>query len=292
MRSITDQMILEHYQENETIPLYYEHESVTGGYMHEKLTHWHKDIELIHVSKGAMYCQTNEETFLLNKGDVCFINQGQVHGLACAGESNCEHEALIINLGIFSHDTDLYKTYIQPLIEDHHFSHIRFDKSEGYSKQIATLMSEIETLRIEKAPAYELEIVAKMYQIFKYLYQAHTQLDEKPPRMSMNVHILQEMMNYIYEYYDEDISLQDIADAGKVSLSTCNRIFNELTKQTPISFLTKYRLEKGAELLRNSTDSIGEISFNIGFGQQSYFNRLFLKEYGLTPLKYRKQNLQ
>ncbi|MBP3892246.1 MAG: AraC family transcriptional regulator [Solobacterium sp.] len=290
MKTVTEQMIEEHFDNQETIPLYLELESVTDGIMHEKLMHWHNDVEVIHVAKGAMYCQTNEETFLLNKGDVCFINKNQVHGLYCKGDTPCEHEALIINLNIFSHDSELFQVYIKPLLEDANFSHIRFDKQEGYSKQIADLIHNIQYLRTQKELGYELEIVAKMYQIFRCLYQAYSTTDERQPRPSVNVGVLQDMLSFIYQNYEDDITLQDIANSGSVSPSTCNRIFNELTKMTPITFLTQYRLEKGAELLRNSTMSIGEIALSCGFTQQSYFNRLFLRTYGITPLKYRKNH--
>ena len=43
-----------------------------------------------------------------------------------------------------------------------------------------------------------------------------------------------------------------------------------------------------ASLLRNTNESISSIAFACGFGQQSYYNRLFLREYGMTPKEYRK----
>ena len=89
--------------------------------------------------------------------------------------------------------------------------------------------------------------------------------------------------------YQGEISLDDIANSIAVSASTCTRLFKEYTNKTPIVFLNNYRLEKSAQLLRNTDDSIMNISFDCGFLQQSYFNRVFLREYGVTPKQYRNQ---
>lgn len=290
MKTVTDEMILEKQDKDSALALYLEEESVNENRMHEKLMHWHHDIEIIYVTKGAMYCQTNEETFLLNKGDVCFINKNHIHGLSCSEDTPCTHESLIIDLHTFPFDSALFSSYIQPLLEDANFSHIRFHKQEGFAKAIAELIKKIKQIRDEKELGYELEITACIYQLFKNLYQAYRSLDIRQPRASANVQLLQDMMSYIYQNYADNITLQDIAEAGGVSQSTCNRLFNELTKMTPIAFLTQYRLEKGAELLRRSDESIGDIAYHCGFSQQSYFNKLFLREYGMTPLKYRKNN--
>ena len=40
---------------------------------------------------------------------------------------------------------------------------------------------------------------------------------------------------------------------------------------------------------KNSLEDIAEISAYCGFGQQSYYNRLFLREYGMTPKAFREK---
>ena len=49
-----------------------------------------------------------------------------------------------------------------------------------------------------------------------------------------------------------------------------------------------YRLQMSAEKLVTTSKQITEIAYACGFGQPSYFNRLFLKEYNMTPNQYRK----
>jgi AraC-like DNA-binding protein len=96
------------------------------------------------------------------------------------------------------------------------------------------------------------------------------------------------MVDYIYSHYSENITLDDIAASGNISRSQCAKLFNRYTSLSPINFLNKHRLEISRELLRTTYLPIGEIALSCGFSDQSYFNRLFVKQYGITPFAYRK----
>ena len=49
------------------------------------------------------------------------------------------------------------------------------------------------------------------------------------------------------------------------------------------------RLEEAKSLLTYSDKTLSEISTYLCFSSQSYFQNIFKKKYGITPLKYRKQ---
>lgn len=55
-----------------------------------------------------------------------------------------------------------------------------------------------------------------------------------------------------------------------------------------IAYLNEYRLIRAAHLLCASDDDILAISLECGFENVSYFNRLFLREYHMTPSKFRQ----
>lgn len=270
-----------------TKEIFFEKESVNERNVHDNLTHWHKGIELIYVSKGSMFCQTNLDRFKLQKGDICFINRNQVHSLSCDGKVQCEHDTLILNMDLFNIDIDLYEKYILPIIEDDTFSHIRFTGTDSNAAKISKSMKEIESLKDNKPLAYELGIISKAYEIMKNLYEVHSTGQYLKTKSDYDRILLQKMIEYIYENYSGQISLDDIAGAANISLSKANQIFKEFTSYSPIAFLNNYRLEKSAELLRNTNDTIAQISLDCGFSGQSYFNKVFIKEYGSTPLKYR-----
>ena len=56
--------------------------------------------------------------------------------------------------------------------------------------------------------------------------------------------------------------------------------------QSPIDYLTNYRISEACSLLKNSNLSIAEIAVSVGFFDQFYFSRVFKKVKGVPPSKY------
>ena len=70
-----------------------------------------------------------------------------------------------------------------------------------------------------------------------------------------------------------------------------SREFKRCLGKTPTEWVTGLRLDHAAKLLCISTASVLEIALDCGFENLSWFHRQFRKGFGVTPLKYRKQNL-
>ena len=58
--------------------------------------------------------------------------------------------------------------------------------------------------------------------------------------------------------------------------------------QTPITYLTKYRLNKSLDLLFSTDMQVTEISYEVGFSNASYYAETFKKYYHCTPKEYVK----
>ena len=59
-------------------------------------------------------------------------------------------------------------------------------------------------------------------------------------------------------------------------------------KITPLLYINKKRIEKAQLRLVTETTPIKEIAYQLGFEDQTYFNRIFKKSTGMTPTNYRK----
>ena len=75
-----------------------------------------------------------------------------------------------------------------------------------------------------------------------------------------------------------------------LSLSTFKREFKKHFDDTPASYIRNKRMKKAADLLRHSSLTISEISFQIGYEDSSYFSRLFYQKFDILPSDYRKAN--
>jgi len=273
--------------DNEMLPVFLQREHITEHVMHSEMAHWHDHIELIVIDRGAVSCNAGGSTFQLYKGDVCFINRRQLHRLDPADGEDCHHTVMIIGTGLLSQNPLLYEKYVRPILEDGQFSHIRFEGSGSPAARISELVGHARALDSEKAPGYELDLIATVHLILHQIYLSYIAAPKAAVR-DINAEIQQEMAEYIYAHFSENISLDDIAAAGSVSRSQCAKLFKQYTSLSPVSFLNKHRLELSREMLRSTSESIAAIALDCGFSDQSYYNRLFVREYGITPLAYRK----
>ena len=277
---------------NQELPLVIEKENL-DTHKQDELAHWHNSFELIEVVEGRFYCNVDGSEFLINKGNICIINRGRLHHIYTEdyNASMCRKKTIIFNPDYFIKDQNIYEKYILPLLEKDAFAHIQFKIKKGIGLDINTLMKEIEALEDEKPIGYELEEYSLIYKVIRYLYLAYQSSKQSiHTTYDANVQIQRNMTTFIHEHFNSKIGLEDIAEAGQVSKSTCIRLFHKYTGKSPIDFLNNYRLQMSAEKLVTTSEQITEIAYACGFGQPSYFNRLFLKEYNMTPNQYRKQH--
>lgn len=275
---------------NQELPLMIEKENF-DTHKQDELAHWHNSFELIEVVEGKFYCNVDGSEFLINKGNICIINRGRLHHIYTEDHNafKCRKKTIIFNPDYFIKDQNIYEKYILPLLEKDAFAHIQFNIKKGIGLDINTLMKEIEALEDEKPIGYELEEYSLIYKVIRYLYLAYQSSKQSiHTAYDANVQIQRNMTSFIHEHFGSKIGLEDIAEAGQVSKSTCIRLFHKYTGKSPIDFLNNYRLQMSAEKLVTTSEQITEIAYACGFGQPSYFNRLFLKEYNMTPNQYRK----
>ena len=71
-------------------------------------------------------------------------------------------------------------------------------------------------------------------------------------------------------------------------MTKCGVCFRENMWKTPILYLTEFRIEKAKQELLTGDKAIVDIAFSCGFESASYFNRVFRKQTGMTPMEYRK----
>jgi len=277
---------------NQDLPLVIEKENF-DTHKQDELAHWHNSFELIEVVEGKFFCNVDGSEFLINKGNICIINRGRLHHIYTEDHNafKCRKKTIIFNPDYFIKDENIYEKYILPLLEKDAFAHIQFNIKKGIGLDINALMKEIEALEDEKPIGYELEEYSLIYKVIRYLYLAYQSSKQSiHTAYDANVQIQRNMTSFIHEHFSSKIGLEDIAEAGQVSKSTCIRLFHKYTGKSPIDFLNNYRLQMSAEKLVTTSEQITEIAYVCGFGQPSYFNRLFLKEYNMTPNQYRKQH--
>ena len=96
-------------------------------------------------------------------------------------------------------------------------------------------------------------------------------------------------MNFIRTHTNESISVDDVAKHVHRSSSYMMKRFKEELDIHIGAFITRCKLEEAKSLLAYSKKSLAEISSYLCFSSQSYFQNVFKKQYGITPMQYRKK---
>lgn len=252
------------------------------------LTHWHDKVEVIRVIDHEMFCVINGEEHLLQMGDICIINRRQLHRIYSTYNGICTFQRLMIDPALFTADKVVYEKYILPMLSDETFAHIHGKNGNKFTSEVTNIMDGIADLEHLMPLAYELKVIALMFMLVQRLYQYYQASKGKADAMvNPDILLYRRITGYIAQNYAEKLTLNMIASSGNVSKSKCCALFKEYAGHSPIDFLNLYRLKVSTDLLKHSSESIASIAAACGFGQQSYYNRLFLREYGMTPKNYR-----
>jgi len=94
----------------------------------------------------------------------------------------------------------------------------------------------------------------------------------------------------IQEHYDEPITVEQLSESVRLSPAQFRKLFKQTHGIGPKAYIAKYRLRQAAQQLRVGTATVKEIAYDVGFADEHYFHLSFRKQFGCTPLTYRKRS--
>ena len=103
---------------------------------------------------------------------------------------------------------------------------------------------------------------------------------------------VEQIHRYMERSYHENITLTALAEQYHMDASYLSRIFSQKYGETIIAFLTRIRMEKAAELMKDQDKKLETISFLVGYDDYNYFSRVFRKKMGCSPREYRNNLTQ
>ncbi|HBE79959.1 MAG TPA: hypothetical protein DDW65_19595 [Firmicutes bacterium] len=103
---------------------------------------------------------------------------------------------------------------------------------------------------------------------------------------------IKKMIDYIHDHYTERLELAPIAKTAGIGERECLRYFQRMIQISPLQYLIKYRVTKGASmLLDDKTCSVSDVSIRCGFDSPSNFIQTFKRFFKCSPREYRKNDL-
>lgn len=153
----------------------------------------------------------------------------------------------------------------------------------------------LEYERIFKRMISELQRCQEDYEEILTLLMRHLLIsihrDLLKDRKTSDVYLDNEMdiaTQYFNDNYNTDINIEEYAQSRGMSTCWFIRNFKKFTGTTPMQYIMSIRISNAQSLLETTQYSISEISRIVGYSNPLYFSRLFHKQKGFAPSKYRK----
>lgn len=100
---------------------------------------------------------------------------------------------------------------------------------------------------------------------------------------------LQAALRYMGRAFKQPITRTELARYVHCNENYLSGLFTSHLGMSFRAYLTRLRLDRAKTLLRNTSQTAGEIAFAVGFESQSYFNRCFREDVGMSPSKWREK---
>jgi two-component system response regulator YesN len=107
-------------------------------------------------------------------------------------------------------------------------------------------------------------------------------------RDNAEYHSVRQVIEYLQEHYNEDLTLEDVARKVHISPSRLSHLFKDELGLTIIEYLTDIRITAAKQMLENSDLMVKQIAEKVGYQEASYFTRVFKKNTGVSPAEYRR----
>lgn len=245
--------------------------------------HWHVETELILVLQGRLSLHLNEQTWVLNTGDVALVSSGVLHG----GEAEeCIYECIVYAQEHFlrcapatSETASLREGSL--CVQAYHPA----------GSPVAVLADHLFEAMESEYEGYELVAQGLLLQVYgTALRDRLCQPAENFLRPGKRLQPLKNALKLIRENYAQPLALAQLAQAAGMSPRYFCRYFQQLTQKTPIEYLNYFRIECACEQLLLTEDSITDVAFNCGFNDVSYFIKIFHRCKGVSPKRFRTKN--
>lgn len=102
-------------------------------------------------------------------------------------------------------------------------------------------------------------------------------------------YLIRKAYDFIEENFSNDVSLNEVSEELNISSYYFSKLFKDETGEGFVEYLTRRRIDKAKEMLKDPEKSIKEIGCECGYADPNYFSRIFKKSTGMTPTEYKEK---
>lgn len=242
----------------------------------ESNIHLHNQMELVFVLQGRATVYAENNSLTLNAEDFIIFNPFESHKVT-RGEG-AHTLSMYIPIQFLTKSGIGTISCVSPLQPE---KKVTLDLIRKHLAQIFQNY-------LENPITRNLNMQAALLEILSILLQDFTDSTIRTKRNATDER-KQNILRYIWENYQEPLTLSEIADIFHVSNGHLSRVFQEITGKTFPTYLREVRLIHAKEKIELGETSVTDIALSCGFGSVNSFIDAFHKTYGETPGSFIKK---
>lgn len=250
--------------------------------------HFHPEFQItaIVTGEGHFYAGNNMTDFA--EGDVFFIGSNVPHLFKCTDSPTAAPGVKSVSLFF---DDQSFGTRFFELKEMHRIKAFlaaarRVVKATAPAKKILSDWIVRSTELVEESLIINLLQILSHAQKASPIFMNNEQY--APVLAEKESSRMNEVLEYTFNHYHEEITIDKIAGIACLSRSQFSSFFKLHTGKTYIRFLNDLRIENACSRLKNGDDTVAQICYEVGFKNVSNFTRQFRQQKGVAPAVYRK----
>ena len=257
--------------------------------------HIHNEFEIFIVLKGSGIAKIKNKSYSLKEGDIFLINSGEVHSykrdpLYTLDVEDTNDVPLFLFVQISNHCLREYFPQIRTTVFNS--CNLRDYLSDEEANSMINLLVQSAKIYFMEEPLYQLNVLSNIAKVLVSCYKEvpHEIISEaqKTNLKQKNLRV-ERIISYIDANFETQIRLQDLAEQENLSPTHFSHLFTSLFGVTFQNYVNIKRMEQCIRLMPNKEKTLLEISYESGFSDPKYMNRMFIKHFGYTPKEYRKR---
>ena len=247
-------------------------------------SHIHPYYEIFYLVNGDCTFFINHDIYKLNKGDLVIVPEGELHKSTYPQRGFSEQYCLCFK----DNNLEWLKDIIGGEIVNASLKMGVISIPEKRRDYVEALMKKMLFESKEQDVLSAAFIKIGLIELLLFIIRCQRFEQNVIKEIDVDNQLMQQIATYIYNNYNQKITLEHMADKFHISKSYLSKKFKSVTGFGFKEYLVNVRIKNACTLLLDTNKSITDIAFECGFNDSNYFGDAFRHVKGMSPNKYRR----
>lgn len=263
--------------------------------------HTHEFIELVFVVEGSSQHEMSGHSYQLKAGDVFVVEPNVCHSYLCEPDQSAVVYNVLFDASLLEREMEVLQQmpsfinffYLAPFLRKSH-SFVPYHPLKPAQKlQIQAHLQTILEEFHQQRDGYQLIIKTRLIECLVWLSRFHQEHVDAVQRPSVSDRAwMESIIHFVEQHYYQPLTLQQLSKLSGMSVSSFTAKFKEATGMSLLDYKHTVQIRQASTLLTTTDLKVLDIAHETGFGDISFFNRVFRKHTGFTPREYRAGTAQ